>query len=73
MLVANVPDYVLPIREIQAAVHPRTGEAGVQFVDCTSSSVFLPLSIETLRRLTSDIQWVLMRLQACQAQAANGR
>jgi hypothetical protein len=35
--------------------------------------VFLPLTIETLRRLTLDIQGVLNRLQACQAQAAAGR
>ena len=73
MLIANAPDYVLTIREIRAAVHPQTGEAGVQFLDSTRSSVFLPLSIETLQRLTSDIQWVLTRIQACQAEAANGR
>jgi hypothetical protein len=73
MLVAALPDYVLAVREIQAAVHPQTGEAGVQLIDSTSSSVFLPLTIETLRRLTLDIQGVLNRLQACQAQAAAGR
>ena len=73
MLIANAPYYVLTIREIRAAVHPQTGEAGGQFLDSTRSSVFLPLSIETLQRLTSDIQWVLTRIQACQAEAANGR
>jgi hypothetical protein len=45
----------------------------VQFVDCTRSSVFLPLSNETLQRLTRDIQGHLASLQACQAETATGR
>ena len=73
MLLADRPDYVLPIREIRAAVHPQTGGAGVQLVDCTNSSVFLPLSNETLQRLTCDIQELLASLQARQAETATGR
>lgn len=70
---ACAPDYTVAIRDIQAAVHPQTGEAGVQFVDATSSSVFLPVSAETLERLTADIRWVLMRLDVADAKIANGR
>lgn len=58
-----VPTYVIPVRAIEATVHPQTGEAGVQFMDPTSSTVFLPVSLDSLKELASDINWILTRLE----------
>ncbi len=58
------PTYVIPIREIRAAVHPEKGQAGLQFVDSTGASVFLPVSAHTLEQLTADIRWILLRLES---------
>lgn len=59
----EMPTYVMSVREIRAALHPKMGGSGLQFVDSTSASVFLPLSPETLEQLTSDIRWVLLQLE----------
>ncbi len=63
MTTTAAPTYVIPIRAIEATVHPQTGEAGVQFLDPTSSTVFLPVSADSLKELVSDINWILMRLE----------
>jgi|GraSoiStandDraft_56_1057294.scaffolds.fasta_scaffold443957_3 hypothetical protein len=68
---ATLPTYVMPVRGIQATVHPQTGEAGVQFLDSTSSSVFLPLSADTLKRLAADINWFLLRLETARKARAS--
>ena len=67
----TLPDYVMSIREIQAAVHPQTGKTGVQFLDSTSSSVFLSMSPDTLKRLAAEINWVLLRLETAQKRRVN--
>lgn len=60
---AATPTYTIPVRAIEAVVHPRTGEIGVQFLDSTNSTVFLPVSADILERLAADITWVLTRLE----------
>jgi len=57
-----LPDYVMPIRGIRAAVHPQTGEAGLEVMDQTSASVFLPLPLDTLQWLAAEIGSVLMQI-----------
>ena len=57
------PAYTIPVRAIEAVIHPQTGEIGVQFLDSTNSTVFLPVSAVTLERLAADINWILTRLE----------